>query len=162
MIFKILIFLCFYAVAILFIWIADSLYFDIYNRYDHMKVVPIYLGSGLGIALTIFFSFLIIEKIRFKNSLKFSSLPIITTYILIIIILPFAFAAGVVGGGTFGGGLFEMLFSFLNLNTKIGIPIGIGLGIFFVSLIVVLPILFFGYFLGKGLSKLITKKDVTI
>jgi len=151
---KFLIFLGFYVVAMVFLWIVDNLYFDIYDRYEHTKVLSISLGSGFGIALTMFVSFLITEKVRNKNRLKFFSVPIIAAYSVTILVLPFAFMAGVVAGGTLGGGLLEALFGLLHLNTRIGIPIGIGLGIFFVSLLVTLPALFSGYFLGKGINKL--------
>ncbi len=149
------IFFYFYAAAMICLWGADSLFTDMHDRYEYAKVLPISLGTGFGIALTAYVSFLIMENIRSKNNLKFSSAPIITAYVLTVLVLPFAFMAGVVGGGTLGGGLLGALFEWLNLNTRIGIPIGIGLGIFFVSLLVTLPVLFFGYFFGKGISKLI-------
>ncbi len=151
---RLAIFFYFYAAAMICLWGADSLFTDMHVRYEYAKVLPISLGTGFGIALTAYVSFLIVENIRSKNNLKFSSAPIITAYLLTVLVLPFAFMAGVVGGGTLGGGLLEALFEWLNLNTRIGIPIGIGLGIFFVSLLVTLPVLFLGYFFGKGISKL--------
>lgn len=149
------IFLCFYAVAMLCLWIVDSLYFDIYERYEHGKVLFISFGSGFGIALTMFVSFLITERIRKRNRLQIFSVPMVTAYGLTVLVLPFAFMAGVVAGGTMGGGLLASLFEWLSLNAKVGIPIGIGLGIFFISLLVTLPVLFSGYYLGKGLNKLV-------
>ena len=151
---KFFIFLCFYVIAMMCLWAVDSLYFDIYSRYEHGKVLFISLGAAFGIALTMFVSFLITEKIRKRNRLQILSVPVITAYSLAILALPFAFMAGVVAGGTMGGGLLESLFRWLNLNTKVGISIGIGLGIFFISLLVILPVLFSGYYLGKGMKKL--------
>lgn len=151
---KLAVFFYFFAAAMICLWGADSLLTDMHDRYEHAKVLSISLGTGFGIALTAYVSFLVMENIRSKNKLKFSSAPVITAYVLTVLVLPFAFMAGVVGGGTLGGGLFEALFELLNLNTRIGIPIGIGLGIFFVSLLVTLPVLFFGYFFGKGISKI--------
>jgi len=152
---KFFIFFCFYIVAMVGLWIVDSLYSNIYERYEHGKVLSISLGSGFGIALTMFVSFIVTEKLRRRNKLKILSVPIIAAYSVTVLVLPFAFMAGVVAGGTLGGGLLEALFGWLNLNTKVGIPIGIGLGIFIVSLLVTLPVLFSGYYLGKGLNKLV-------
>jgi len=151
---KFAVFFYFYAAATIILWGADSLLTDMHQRYEYAKVLSVTLGTSFGIALTAYVSFLIVEGIRKKNNLKLTSAPIITACVLTILVLPFAFMAGVVGGGTLGGGLLEALFEWLNLNTRIGIPIGIGLGIFFVSLLVTLPVLFFGYFFGKGISRL--------
>lgn len=153
MISRALVFICFYAFSMLCLWIADIVYFDIFGRYEGGKVLPIYFGAGLGIALTMFMLFLVADKIRNNKQLGLLSKQMVVTYALVLLVLPFAFIAGVTIGGTIGGGVLDVIFNWLNLNVSFGIPIGIGLGIFVVSFIVTLPALFIGYYLGGLVSR---------
>ena len=129
--------------------------------------LPFFLSPS--IALTMYISFQIMESLRKKKNLKLFSFPIITAYVLAVSTLPFVYMIGFVVGGMIGvysimvvvqSGL-SWIFEWLNpdmaaitiavFGKSVAVYIGVTLGTSIVLLAILLPILFFGYFVGKGI-----------
>ena len=157
---KFTVFCYFFAVAFIVIWIWLSV-----NEYS---VESLFLSSTI-IALTMYASFQRMESLRKKNNLKPFSVPIINAYALAVPAIPFAYMTGFFVGGMIFGASFSAaalsglswIFEWLNPDMAaivtsgpikgIAFLIGATLGTSIVSYYILLPLLFFGYFVGKGI-----------
>ena len=70
---------------------------------------------------------------------------------------PFALFLGLVIGGTFGGGVGEVVSQAIGLGTA-GLIVGIGLGVFVVTEVVCIGSAFLGFLVGGLTEKLLTRK----
>ena len=168
---KFAVFCYFFAVAFIVIWIWASTS-EYPTKNDATSKLPLDFSVPLllspSIALTMYISFQIMESLRKKKNLKLFSFPIITAYALAVSVLPFVYMFGFIVGGTYGAGGgaavlsgLSWIFEWLNpdmaaiiisdFGKEIALLIGATLGISIVSLALLLPILFFGYFVGKGI-----------